>query len=1308
MPDPPRGLVGWLRTVAPELDATGIAEAIWLAAAQSAALDRGSGPAAAQVPAGAATAASASAEQQAPSTSPPDAVQQLHDASEEAEAESTGRRVRVRHSRLLPRPLELARSLRPFKTPWRTGRRSQLDLDATVRDYARVGQLIPAFVPAPERWFDAVLVVDESPSMAVWSDVIGELTKLLQQLGAFRTVQTWRLTATENGPVLRDHRDRPTPADRLCPAGVRRLVLVVSDCSAPAWRRPAMWRALRGWSASASTTLLNPLPAKLWRQTGLDLPGVRVGPGTPGTRNTGLRYGVPLLLQTQASQWTPLPAVSLTPHSLGRWARTVMRGDPGGCDAVLIPAQGRLDASSADGGHMTGAQLVQTFQLVASPAAVRLAVFCAPYQQVSLPLLNLIRQELVPEATVSDLAEVVIGLFNAVTEAGQPPILRPRPGVQERLREMLGAQDAWRMYAVLSNHVASSAGLPAGFAAVIYDPTGDVRLPAGLHPFAEATRDTLRLLGAMPGGAPADPERSPEPDDEPEEEGRPEIWNLPSTNLTFSGREELLRELRERLTQGSKVSVLPFALHGMGGVGKTQLALEYARRHADSYDVVWWVPAEDGASARQSLRELGRRLGLPEAVDQQQAAMMLLDALAASPLRWLLIYDSANDPDDLAHLIPSVGGHVILTSRNLAWSDVWSAVEVDVFMRRESVELVLRRAPHLSPEDADRLADKLGDLPLAMGLAASLLEFTGMPTAEFLALFDAEVRELLSEGRPAFYPVTLIVLVSIALDHMEATDPTAAYLLKLFAHLGSEAISTSLLIGGLSDRVAAHGAIRNLQRSGLADTGPMNDFIQVSRLVQLSLREWIPEQDLGQGRADAWQLLATANPGDPENPATWSLHAQIGPHIAPTGLIDAPGDEARQVILDQIRYLWAIGDYDASRRLGERAVERWPQALGPDAPHTLLATAHLAAALRALGFNERARELAADAYRRMRPVFGTADEYTLAAGRSLAADLRIAGDYVQAYELDQELQAQTERNFGPNHSLTRAARQALTADQRLLGDMLTAHDVDEGLLDADQPETAFALALDLYELGRYEAALNLLHNRPPGHRATLTFANCLRKLGRHDEALRHARENYMAFRTRFGRDHQHTLAATTSYVNTLRATGALYETRELAAEVSEGYRRAFGGRHPLTLAAMVNEAIVLRAAGKDREARALAESALEGLTGALGEQHPHTLCAANNLANDLARAGERAPALALSEQTQHFLRQTRGEYHPYSLVCALNLAVHIRAAGDEERADELHALSIEELVRQLGPEHPEAVTARAGVLIDCDIEPLPI
>ncbi|WRZ95478.1 SAV_2336 family protein [Streptomyces sp. NBC_01007] len=226
-----------------------------------------------------------------PMPAPPDTA-----ASGVLRSAATDGQVLVRQSEALPNALALANALRPFKRRWSQGRQSELDLEATVRSFTLTRRLIPEFRPSPERWFDLLLVIDDSPGMALWNHAVTELTRVLQQVGAFRRIQQCRMTPTGDRSVLRNQQGDAVGPDQFKAPNRRTLVIVVTDGSDIGWRRSEVWRMLRAWATSSPTALLTPLPARLWSRSGLDLPAVRVGASAPGALNVELSHTVPHLL----------------------------------------------------------------------------------------------------------------------------------------------------------------------------------------------------------------------------------------------------------------------------------------------------------------------------------------------------------------------------------------------------------------------------------------------------------------------------------------------------------------------------------------------------------------------------------------------------------------------------------------------------------------------------------------------------------------------------------------------------------------------------------------------------------------------------------------------------------------------------------------------------------------------------------------------------------------------------------------------------------------------------------------------------
>src|SRR6266545_3437498 len=302
------------------------------------------------------------------------------------------------------------------------------------------------------------------------------------------------------------------------------------------------------------------------------------------------------------------------------------------------------------------------------------------------------------------------------------------------------------------------------------------------------------LLAAARGarGKPADePEypgrrgrQAPSDTEQPRFPGRrPEVFDVPPRNRNFTGRADLLIGLWGMLwTQGDAAVVQASAIHGLGGVGKTQLAIEYVHRYAADYDLVWWIPAEQPPAIPGRLAALARRLGLLDLADQEEQLHRLWEELGRRE-HWLLVYDNATEPRDLApYRPPAGGGHLLITSRNPAWSAISTPLQVDVLPRDEAVAFLRARTGSDDPAD-DQLAATLGDLPLALEQAAAYVEQTQTPLRDYLELFQERAGELLRLGEPADYPHTVATTWTLSLGRLRAETPAAEDLLAVCGFL---------------------------------------------------------------------------------------------------------------------------------------------------------------------------------------------------------------------------------------------------------------------------------------------------------------------------------------------------------------------------------------------------------------------------------------------------------------------------------------------------------------------------------------------
>lgn len=826
----------------------------------------------------------------------------------------------------------------------------------------------------------------------------------------------------------------------------------------------------------------------------------------------------------------------------------------------------------------------------------------------------------------------------------------------------------------------------------------------------------------------------------------PPIWgNVPQRNLNFTGRSDLLDQLSEQLTAGSTTAVLPAALHGMGGIGKTQMAIEYIYRHLQDYDVIWWIEAGRQTQIRAALTDLARQMNLPGGNDASVAIPAVREALRTGRpyRRWLLVFDAAESPDQVRPFFPTNGpGEILITSRNPDWAGVARPLEVALFKREESRALLRRRDPDIADSAADQVAERLGDLPLAISQAASWLAETGMPPEEYLRLLDEKVNDILDASTPVDPDeVSVTAAWNVSFDELRTRNPAAHQILQICAFFSPEPISREMFTGvrgvsiqseidvALRDPIQLARAIRDINRYSLAKIDHGANTIQLHRLVQLVLRTRLMSKQVAQEmRHGAHQLLATLDPGDPDSGKFWRQYREVQPHAYSADVVDCHDAWVRQLVINLMRFLDQWGDYQEAAALGRRALDKWTAALGERDPQTLEVAWRLGRYLWSLGRYAEASALNKRTLQLRREVSGDNAEETLVVQTNIVIDHRSRGEFADGRKLSAEILQKSQKLFGDDDPATLSAAYQHALSLRLSGDYRAAAELDEDtvrrsveVLGPDHPRvfsSASAHIVDTREAGAYS------WSRIEQEKLTATWRSRLgedhvsswlslfhlavarRKDGDHAGASELSARTLEYFRTHSGDDSPETMLCMLAHSIDLRHQGNLAEARKRGEGAHERYRNLLGEQHPHTIATTVDLAVTLRQLGDVAGARELDERALEQFRAIVGMDNPYTFVAAINLASDRAALGDVMVGLELGKDVLDRIRRVMGEEHPTTLAATLNHGQDLRAASRDDEADALSDGLIDRYRKVFGATHPATVSAAAGERANCDIDPI--
>jgi tetratricopeptide (TPR) repeat protein len=653
----------------------------------------------------------------------------------------------------------------------------------------------------------------------------------------------------------------------------------------------------------------------------------------------------------------------------------------------------------------------------------------------------------------------------------------------------------------------------------------------------------------------------------------------------FEGRDAALGVL-ERALAARGGAVVTQAVYGLGGVGKSELALQYAGTHRKDYGLVWWITAADAGQVEAGLAGLAGRLCPLVAVagTTGDAAGWATGWLQAHD-RWLLILDNVEDPADVEPLLGQLDdGYVIVTSRrDTEWGRLADPVRLDVLGPAAAAQiLILRTGQHdaAAREAAAQIAAELGFLPLALDQAAAYVVQQRVSLVSYLASLRRDPARMHAAGIGA--QQTIARLWDLHITAIHERSQAAARLLGVLAQYAPDAIPRAML-GGTGDREDTDEALGLLASYSMITL--TTETVSIHRLLQAVILTRPDEtgDDMPSLRDTALDWLDTAIPGHPTtNMAGWPLLRVLVPHAETLASHFPPDDRPEtlgQVQNEIATFLILQGDYARALPLQERALAITETALGPDHPTTATVLANLATTYWDLGRYAEALPLEKRALAITETALGPDHPDTATLLDNLALTYGNLGRHAEAVPLQQRALAITETALGPDH-----------------------------------PDTAIRL-----------------------NNLVLTYGN----LGRDAEAVPLQQRALAITETALGPDHPDTAIRLSNLAATYHALGrhaGALPLQERALAITE---TALGPDHPYTAIRLNNLAATYNALGRHAEALPLQERALAITETALGPDHPSTAIRLGNLAATYHALGRHDEALPLEERAGRIRQRPR-------------------------------------------------------------------
>ncbi|WP_445515578.1 FxSxx-COOH system tetratricopeptide repeat protein [Streptomyces sp. NEAU-174] len=773
------------------------------------------------------------------------------------------------------------------------------------------------------------------------------------------------------------------------------------------------------------------------------------------------------------------------------------------------------------------------------------------------------------------------------------------------------------------------------------------------------------------------------------------VHNLPRpVGHRFVGRKTEMAALERALEpryERATTHVVTQAMSGLGGIGKSTLALHFAHTHRSDYTAVWWIDAETPETITGALAQLTTRLNPGTNTNSVPSAALAEWALTWFDTHsgWLLVFDNATHPDHLAPYLARLtsGDHLITSRRTYGWHDLAATpLHLDVLTPSAAISLLHQLAgptDSSEPAGAQELADELGHLPLALEQAGAYIHRTRNTYSGYLCRLRTQAARMLNTpGNGDPHSITIARTWRITLDTIAERDPLAVHLLRVMAWLAPYDIPRELFSSLAEEPGREDDALALLHDFSMITLRETTAAIH--RLVQTVARTPDPDDPYRTHQAiqEAWStattLIRSALPDDPKNNTLgWSRWRILLPHIDSYLTHTRPDTDTEDtdgVLHNTALFLRGQGQFSQAISYAQRSANASSRLHGEDHADTLVSRNGLAGAYIDAGDLDRAIPLFEQTLAMSIRVLGEDHRETLTIRNNLAAAYQAAGDVDRAIPLHEQTLADRLQALGENHPDTLTSRNNLAVAYQAAGD------VDR--------------AIPLYEQTLADRLQALGENHPDIPASLNNLAHAYQDIEELDRATPLFEQGLRESIRILGKDHPRVLDSRHSLAHVYLAAGDHNRAIPMLEQHLSECIRVLGKDHPNTLTARYNLAAAYKKAGHLDRAIPVYEEGLAEYTRVLGEDNPNTLVFRNNLAVVYQSAGDLGRAIPIHERGLSENIRVLGKDHPETLTARYNLAAAYKKAGHLDRAIPVYRKALSESVRVLGKDHPNTLTTR--------------